>query len=99
MKLAKNRLVHFLKTRIEQYNETPCYSNILNQNELDRINSEIEMLRRTLTDLEQKHLDLDKIIEKAKFKKINPNIEVGITNNLEMRFFIFKKLILFSERT
>ncbi len=76
MKLAKNRLVHFLKTRIEQYNESPCYSNILNQNELDRINSEIESLRRNLTDLEQKHLDLDKIIEKAKFKKINPNIEV-----------------------
>lgn len=76
MKLAKNRLVHFLKSRIEQYNESPCYSNMLNQTELERINTEIETLRLKLTDLEQKHLDLDRIIERAKFKKINPSIEV-----------------------
>ena len=76
MKLAKNRLVHFLKSRIEQYNESPCYSNMLNQTELESINTEIETLRLKLTDLEQKHLDLDRIIERAKFKKINPSIEV-----------------------
>ncbi len=77
MKLAKNRLVHFLKARIEQYNESPCYSNILNQTELEKINSEIESLKLKLNDLEQKHLDLDRIIERAKFKKINPSIEVS----------------------
>jgi hypothetical protein len=77
MKLAKERLFFYLKSRIEQYNASPSYSNQLNLNELNRINAEIEQLRGKLSDLEKKHLELDKIIERAKFEKVNPNVEVS----------------------
>lgn len=78
LKLAKNRLICFLKTRIQEYNQSPCYSNQRNQFELERINSEIDSLRQKLNDLEKKHHELDDLIEKAKFKKINPSVEVNL---------------------
>lgn len=77
LKLAKNRLVCFLQSRIDQYNQTPCYSNQRNQTELERINNEINELRQKLNDLEKKHTELDELIERAKFKKINPSVEVS----------------------
>lgn len=75
LNLAKNRLIHFLKKRIEQYDESPSYSKILNETELERINSEIASLRIKLKGLEQQHLDLDSLIDKAKHKNINTNAE------------------------
>lgn len=76
LNLAKNRLITFLKSRIEQYNESPSYSKILNDTELERINKEIANLRIKLKELEQKHDDLDNFIDQAKHKTINANIEV-----------------------
>lgn len=75
MKLAKNRLVVFLKDRFDQFNQTDCLSDKLNMTELERINSQISLMRKKLVELEQKHADLDKIIERAKYAKINPNVE------------------------
>ena len=77
LNLAKNRLIHFLKSRLEQYNETTSFSKILNESELERINSEIESLRVKLKNLEKKHLELDNIINRAKHELINPFIEVS----------------------
>ena len=77
MRLAKDRLVYYLKTRYEQYSQSEPLSNKLNLTELERINSEIDVLKCKLNELEQKHLDLDKLIERAKFEKINPNVEVS----------------------
>ena len=75
LSLAKNRLVHFLKSRIQQYNESPTYSKILNEAELDRINSEIGTLRSKLKELENKHLELDSIIDQARTQAICGKIE------------------------
>jgi hypothetical protein len=78
MRLAKDRLVYYLKTRYEQYSQSEPLSNKLNLTELERINAEIDVLKGKLNELEQKHLDLDKLIERAKFEKINPNVEVSL---------------------
>jgi len=77
LSLAKNRLVHFLKSRIQQYNESPSFSKLLNESELERINTEVKNLRIKLKELEQKHIDLDNIIDQAKNKTINLNVEVS----------------------
>jgi COMPASS component SPP1 len=47
----------------------------LNQTELERCNYEIDHLKKHLSNLEKKHDDLDKVIERANFEKINPNVE------------------------
>lgn len=78
LSLAKNRLTHFLKSRIQQYNESPSFSKLLNETELERINSEVGNLRTKLKELEQKHLELDKIIDQTKNKNINLNVEVSV---------------------
>jgi len=75
MRLAKDRLVNFLKTRLDQYNDETPLSTRLNQTELERCNYEIDHLKKHLSNLEKKHDDLDKVIERANFEKINPNVE------------------------
>ena len=75
MRLAKDRLVNFLKLRLDQYNEETPLSTKLNQTELERCNYEIDQLKKHLSNLEKKHEDLDKVIARAKFEKINPNVE------------------------
>lgn len=79
MKLAKNRLVYFLKERFgTRFDKLEAYSaaDKLNLEELNKINAEMETLRKKLTELEQRHINLDRVIERAKFAHINPNIEV-----------------------
>lgn len=68
--LAKKRLVSFLKARIQQYNESPSYSKILNEAELDRINSEISALRLKLKELEKRHVELDGLIDQARTQSV-----------------------------
>ena len=75
MKLAKSRIAYFLKASYDNYNQIPPLANSLNLSELNRINNEINVLKNKLTDLEEKHLELDKLIERAKHYTINPNIE------------------------
>jgi COMPASS component SPP1 len=75
MRLAKDRLVNYLKTRFDHYQAEPCFSSELNQSELERINVEIDELKEKLSRLEKKHADLDKIVIRAKYEKINPNVE------------------------
>jgi hypothetical protein len=75
MKLAKTRLCLFLKSRYDEFNKTPCLADQINLRELERINSEIDIMKKKLSELEIKHVDLDRLIERAKDKKINPNID------------------------
>lgn len=76
LRLAKNRFLHFLRERFSDRLIEPSDADKLNQDALQKINDEIEMLNKKLGELEEKHADLDKIIERAKFASINPNIEV-----------------------
>ena len=75
MRLAKDRLVIYLKSSLDKYNSEPSLASKLNQTELERINVEIDSLKVTLAQLEKKHEDLDKILLRAKYAKINPNVE------------------------
>ncbi len=88
LSLAKNRLVYFLQSRIQQYNQTPSFSKLMNESELDRINSEVKNLRIKLKELEQKHINLDNIIDQAKNKSINLNVEVSWLRTDYMRSLI-----------
>lgn len=78
MKMARNRLIHFLDSEKCDFESmlSPSNADKLNIDAIEKINAQMELLRQRLVDLEQKHADLDKIIERAKFSSINPNIEV-----------------------
>jgi hypothetical protein len=89
VKLAKNRLTYYLQTRYETFNNSgPCLADQINMSELERIGVEIANMQAKLNELEQKHHELDEIIERAKFAKINPNVEV-INILFYKRFQIF----------
>ena len=83
MKLAKNRLITFLKSRVISYNEKPALAHQINKSELAKIDAEIEALRTKLVELEYKHSELDEEIEKAKYRQINPNVQRERDRNLE----------------
>ena len=67
----------FLEPHLAEYQKMPCYSDIYNNAQLSKINSEILSLRQKLIELEARHVDLDRLIEKAKSAKIDPNVEVS----------------------
>ena len=75
MKLAKKRLMMFLKSRVVSYAQTPTLADRVNEKELARINNEIDALRVKLAELEERHAELDGLIEKAKYRQINPSIQ------------------------
>ena len=76
--LARERLLAFLEPHLAEYQKLPCYSDIHNQTQLAKINTEIQSLRQKLVELEARHVDLDKLLEKAKSAKIDPNVEVSL---------------------
>lgn len=79
LRLAKSRFLHFLRERFdERILEQPSHADKLNKEALQKINIEIDTLNKKLGELEQKHVELDKIIERAKFASINPNVEVNV---------------------
>ena len=75
MRLAKDRLFCYLKSRLERYGEEPAVANKLSQTELERVNGDIAHLNEQLCQLERKHDALDKIVARAKHEKINPSVE------------------------
>lgn len=53
-----------------------CVSDELNEFQLKKIVDEIEMSKIKLNEIEEKHLKLDLLLEKAKYEKIDENYEV-----------------------
>lgn len=83
MKLAKKRLDVFLKERYEQYNSIESLADKLNLNELERIDSQIGLMKKKLSELEKKHSQLDQLIDRAKHAKINPCVQKESDNCMD----------------
>jgi COMPASS component SPP1 len=75
MTLAKNRIITFLQSRIAQYKESPSLSDQMNEAEIKRIFCHIDQLKESLVRLEEKHEYLNRICERAKYAKIDENVE------------------------
>lgn len=79
IKLAHKRLATYLPVKYESFvnsfGSTSCDADTRNTRELERVGKEIESLRNRLVELEQKYKHLDELIERARFAKINPNVE------------------------
>ncbi|RNA12874.1 CXXC-type zinc finger 1-like, partial [Brachionus plicatilis] len=73
----------YLKERYEQYNETESMADKMNLDELERINAQINLMKKKLGELEQKHVDLERIIDRAKYAKINPSVERDREKSME----------------
>jgi transcription initiation factor TFIIIB Brf1 subunit/transcription initiation factor TFIIB len=80
--LKKSRILNFLKenqTQINSNRQKPqiqIQADILNETQIKKISNEIESIRNELNLVEEKHIKLDGIIERAKNEKINENCEV-----------------------
>lgn len=93
MKLAKKRLIAYMRSRFNDLSQQPSESDKLNTGELEKINAEMEKLKKRLVELEQRNQQLDSIIERAKFANINPNVEVYIFIQVFI-FCLFHKIVV-----
>ena len=77
VRLAKSRLTCYLRTRYATFAQSgPCLADRINESELERVSAEIGCMQARLGELERKHRELDELIERARFAKINPSVEV-----------------------
>ncbi|CAH1784566.1 unnamed protein product [Owenia fusiformis] len=70
MKLATSRIYEILPSRIQQWNATPCQAELNNRKTLESLREKQLQARQKLVELDEKHTQLDKILEKAKHTSI-----------------------------
>lgn len=66
MKLAMNRIYEILPQRIQQWNSSPCTAEENNKKQLEGVRRQQVEARCALQELDQRHLQLDALLERAK---------------------------------
>jgi len=76
MNLARKRIMYFLQENPSlNIAPKPGVATEMNEKQLERLNNDIDGLKRKLDELEEKHQKLDRLIERAKSEKIDDNFE------------------------
>lgn len=71
MNLAAARIFQLLPSRLGERTFTPSVANELNQKSLETIRAKQANVRATLTELDKRHKELDKLVEQAKLVQLN----------------------------
>ncbi|CAO1387556.1 unnamed protein product [Diamesa hyperborea] len=71
MNLAAARIFQLLPSRLGERTFTPSVANELNQKSLETIRAKQANVRSTLTELDKRHKELDKLVEQAKLVQLN----------------------------
>ncbi|KAK3103295.1 hypothetical protein FSP39_018289, partial [Pinctada imbricata] len=66
MKLAKQRIYELLPPKIQQWQSSPCVTEENNKKTLEKIRRQQLETRQKLAELDQRHLELDTVIERSK---------------------------------
>ena len=72
-----SRIYELLPPKIQQWQSSPCVAEEKNKRTLEKIRRQQMEARQKLGELEQRHQELDTIVEKAKNARIDPEEEVG----------------------
>ncbi|KAJ8046741.1 CXXC-type zinc finger protein 1 [Holothuria leucospilota] len=81
MKLATNRLFEFLPQRIQQWQSSPCIAEENNKIQLDRTRQEMAGARVKIAELDNKIVELNKLIERC--KKVSIDTKLNDTDDSE----------------
>lgn len=73
-----------LPQRIHEWSLTACIAEQNNRRALESVRKQQHDVRRILQELDKRHVELDRIIERAKHASIDPNTEVDDNDDTEM---------------
>ncbi|CAG5074950.1 Similar to Cfp1: CXXC-type zinc finger protein 1 (Drosophila melanogaster) [Cotesia congregata] len=87
IKLATNRIYQVLPQRIQEWSLTSCVAEQNNQHSLESIRKQQQDVRVILQELDKRHAELDRIVERAKNATIDPNFEIDDNDDTEMSMY------------
>lgn len=87
LKLATNRIYQVLPQRIQEWSLTPCIAEQNNRRALESVRKQQHDVRRILQELDKRHAELDRIVERAKHASIDPQTEVDDNDDTEMSMY------------
>ena len=70
-----SRIYELLPPKIQQWQSSPCVAEEKNKRTLEKIRRQQMEARQKLGELDQRHQELDNVVEKAKHAKIDPDTE------------------------
>ncbi|XP_069987647.1 CXXC-type zinc finger protein 1 [Penaeus vannamei] len=77
LKLAEARIYSVLPQRIQEWKMMECVAETRDIRQLEKIRKQQLEAREVLQQLDQRHLDIDKLLERGKNEKIDPNADDG----------------------
>lgn len=87
MKLATNRIYQVLPQRIQEWSLTSCVAERNNRRALETVRKQQNDVRRILQELDKRHLELDRILERAKQASIDTKTEIDDIDDTEMSMY------------
>lgn len=87
MKLATSRIFQVLPQRLQEWALTPCIAEQNNKIALDNVRGQQQNVKRILQELDKKHVELDKNVERAKNAPIDPKADIDDNDDTEMSMY------------
>ncbi|OXU25193.1 hypothetical protein TSAR_001574 [Trichomalopsis sarcophagae] len=87
IKLATSRIFQVLPQRLQEWALTPCIAEQNNRIALETVRRQIYESQRILDELDKRHAELDKIVERAKHAMIDPKAETDDADDTEMSMY------------
>ncbi|XP_057341133.1 CXXC-type zinc finger protein 1-like [Microplitis mediator] len=87
LKLATNRIYQVLPQRIQEWSLTSCVAEQNNQHALESVRKQQQDVKIILQELDKRHAELDRIVERAKNATIDPNYEIDDNDDTEMSMY------------
>ncbi|XP_069943129.1 CXXC-type zinc finger protein 1 isoform X2 [Cherax quadricarinatus] len=78
LKLAEARIYSVLPQRIQEWKMSECAAENLDIRQLEKIRRQQLEAREVLQQLDQRHLEIDRLVERGKTAEIDPNAEDGV---------------------
>lgn len=80
LNMATFRIFKILPQRIQEWNLSPCFAEEQNKRQLDSIRAKQATVKATLVELDNRHKELDLLVERAKHLSLDPK---ALDNNEE----------------
>lgn len=87
LRLATSRIYQTLPIRLNEWSMTPCVAEQNNIRALENVRKLMHDVKKILHDLDKRHIELDRIVEKAKSDNIDPHSEIEENDDTEMSMY------------
>lgn len=87
MKLATNRIYQVLPQRIQEWSLTTCVAEQNNRKALETVRRQQHEVRRILHELDKRHAELDRIVDRARNAVIDPRADTEENDDTEFSMY------------